>query len=167
MPPRCSPRRRPRWPVATRSPTRPRKAGLIAPANLRLAFEDDDGFGDATAETSAELDVIARYAAAEALATRRDDAVPDARAVDATPDVTLAEARAAFASGDLEASASASEDVAFTWSTAESVGQSRALSIGLIVLAVLFGLALLITTLRRRRRRRRRRVTMQATRLHD
>ncbi len=143
------------------------KAGLIAPANLRLAFEDDDGFGDATAETSAELDVIARYAAAEALRPGEMTPFLTLGLWNETPDVELEEARAAFARGDLEASASASEDVALTWSSAESLGQSRALSIGLIALAVLFGLALLIATLGRRRRRRRRRVTMQATRLHD
>ena len=143
------------------------KAGLIAPPNLRLAFEDDDGFGDAAAETSAELDVIARYAAAEALRPAEMTPLLTLGLWNETPEVGLQEARTAFARGDLEASASASDDVAFTWSTAESLGQSRALSIGLIVLAVLFALALLIATLNRRRRRRRRRVTMQATRLDD
>ena len=143
------------------------KAGLVASPNLRLAFEDDDGFGDATAETSAELDVIARFTAAEALRPVEMTPFLTLGLWNETPDVALEEARTAFASGDLAASASASGDVAFTWSTAESLGQSRALSIGLIVLAVLFALALLIATLRRRRRRRRGRVTMQATRLHD
>ena len=47
-------------------------AGLIAPASLRLAFEDDDGFDDSTAEAAAELDVIARYVTANALRPRGD-----------------------------------------------------------------------------------------------
>ena len=78
-----------------------------------------------------------------------------------TPDVELAASRSAFAKGDLEASATASDDAAWTWANAESLGQSRAVSIGLIVLAVLFRLALVIATVSRRRRRR---VTMQASR---
>jgi hypothetical protein len=138
------------------------KAGLIAPATLRLAFEDDDGFGDASAETTAELDAIARYAAAAALRPGEMTPFLTLGLWGQTPDVQLAEAREAFAMGDLDASASASEDVAWTWSNAEQIGQSRAVSIGLIVLAVLFGLALILTTARRRRRRR---VTMQARRL--
>ena len=48
------------------------EAGLIAPASLRLAFEDDDGFDDATAETTAELDVIGRYVAATRRCDRRE-----------------------------------------------------------------------------------------------
>ena len=139
-------------------------AGLIAPATLRLAFEDDDGFGDASAEATAELDVIARYAAAKALRPGEMTPFLALGLWGQTPDIELARAREAFAMGDLDASASASEDVAWTWSNAEQIGQGRAVSIGLIVLAVLFGLALIFTTLRRRRRRR---VRMQATRLRS
>ena len=117
------------------------KAGLIAPAALRLAFEDDDGFDDSTAETSAELDVIGRYVAAEALRPREITPILALGLWGQTPDAQLAEAREAFAKGDLEASAAAAEDAAWTWTNAESLGQSRAVSIGLIVLAILFGLA--------------------------
>jgi hypothetical protein len=139
-----------------------RAAGLTAPATLRLAFEDDDGFADSTAETSAELDVIGRYVAAEALRPAEITPLLTLGLWGQIPDAQLTESRSAFAMGDLRASASASEDAAGTWSSAESVGQSRAVSIGLIVLAVLFGLALIVGTLRRRRRRH---VTMQARRL--
>ena len=137
-------------------------AGLTAPATLRLAFEDDDGFADSTDETSAELDVIGRYVAATALRPAEMTPLLTLGLWGQTPDVQLAESRAAFATGDLHASASASGDAARTWSSAESLGQSRSVSLGLIVLAILFGLALIISTLRRRRRRR---ITMQARRL--
>jgi hypothetical protein len=131
------------------------RAGLIAPATLRLAFEDDDGFDDATAETTAELDVIGRYVAATALRPTEMTPLMTLGLWGLTPEQELDEARDAFAMGDLAASAAASEYVATTWAGAESVGQNRAISIGLIVLALVFALALVIATARRRRRRRR------------
>ncbi len=137
-------------------------AGLTAPATLRLAFEDDDGFADSTAETTAELDVIGRYVAAVALQPAEMSPVLTLGLWGQTPDAQLDESRTAFAMGDLEASASASENAARSWSDAESLGQNRAVSIGLIVLAILVGLAVILGTLRRRRRRR---VILQARRL--
>jgi hypothetical protein len=137
------------------------RAGLIAPATLRLAFEDDDGFDDATAETNAELDVIGRYVRANSLRPTEMTPLMTLGLWGLTPEQELTEARDAFATGDLAASAAASEYVATTWASAESVGQNRALSIGLIVLALVFALAVVSATARRRRRRR---VTMQATR---
>jgi hypothetical protein len=139
-----------------------RDAGLIAPATLRLAFEDDDGFDDSTAEATAELDVIRRYVTARELRPAEITPLLTLGLWGQTPDVELADARAAFARGDLPAAAAAADDAAMTWANAESLGQTRGISIGLIVLAAIMGLALLITTVRRRRRRR---VTMQATRV--
>jgi hypothetical protein len=75
-----------------------------------------------------------------------------------TPEQELAEARDAFAKGDLAASAAASGYVAATWADAEVVGQNRAIGIGLIALALIFALAIIIGTARRRRRLRRRRM---------
>ena len=138
------------------------KVGLIAPATLRLAFEDDDGFDDASAEATAELDVIGRYAAAEALRPTETTPFTTLGLWGLTPEARLAEARDAFAKGDLAASAAASEDVEFTWATAAGIGQSRAISLGLIVLAIVMILALAVSTARRRRRRRMR---MQASRI--
>ncbi len=138
------------------------KAGLIAPATLRLAFEDDDGFDDASAEATAELDVIGRYVAAEALRPTETTPFTTLGLWGLTPEARLVEARDAFARGDLAASAAASEDVEFTWATAAGIGQSRAISIGLIVLAIVMILALMIQTARRRRRRR---IRMQASRM--
>ena len=140
------------------------KAGLIVPASLKLTFEDDDGFDDSMAETSAELDVIGRYVAATALRPTEQTPVLALGLWGLTPEARLAEARTAFAKGDLATSAAASDDVAAAWSHSGAIGQTRAISIGLIVLAVLIGLTMILSTLRRRRRRRRR-VTMQATRL--
>jgi hypothetical protein len=139
-------------------------AGLIVPASLKLAFEDDDGFDDSKAETRDELDVIGRYVAATALRPTEQTPVLALGLWGLTPEARLAEARTAFAKGDLAASAAASDDVAATWTHSGAIGQSRAISIGLIVLAVLIALTMIISTLRRRRRRRRH-VTMQATRL--
>ncbi len=130
-------------------------AGLTPPATLRLAFEDDDGFDDATAEATAELDVIGRYVAAEALRPAETSPILTLGLWGLTPETQLTEARDAFARGDLGASAAASLDVATAWANAEAVGQTRAISIGLIVLAVLLALLLLLEMSRRRRRRRR------------
>ena len=134
------------------------RAGLIAPATLRLAFEDDDGFDDATAETNAELDVIGRYVAADALRPAQMTPFLALGLWGLDPEQELAEARDAFARGDLPAAAAAAGYVATTWAEAEGVGQNRAISIGLIVLALIFALAVVIETARRRRRRRRRRM---------
>ena len=117
---------------------------------------------NSSAETTAELDVIARYVAAAALRPRETAPFLTLGLWGQTPEAELAEARDAFAKGDLDASASAARDAEWTWANAESLGQNRAVSIGLIVLAVLFALALVFATIRRHRRRR---VTMQATRL--
>ena len=134
------------------------RAGLVAPASLRLAFEDDDGFDDTTAETTAELDVIARYVTATALRPTEMTPLRTLGLWGLDPEHELAEARDAFAKGDLAASAAASGYVAATWADAESIGQNRAISIALIVLALIFALAFVLETVRRRRRRRRRRM---------
>lgn len=133
------------------------RAGLIAPDTLRLAFEDDDGFADTTLEATAELDVIGRYMAAEALRPAEMTPILTLGLWGLTPEAVLASARDAFAKGDLGASAAAADDVAYTWANAESIGQNRAISIGLILLALVMILAMVVTTVRRRRRRRRRR----------
>ena len=130
-------------------------AGLTPPPTLRLAFEDDDGFDDAAAEATAELDVIARYVAAEALRPAEITPILTLGLWGLTPEAQLDRAREAFQDGDLAGSAAASQDVSTTWANAESVGQARAISIGLIALALLLALGLSVAMARRRRRRRR------------
>jgi hypothetical protein len=131
------------------------RAGLIAPDTLRLAFEDDDGFADSSAEAAAELDVINRYVVADALRPAEVTPILALGLWGQTPEAVLASARESFAKGDLAGSASASDDVAVTWANAETIGQNRAISIGLILLALLMICLMAVTTVRRRRRRRR------------
>ena len=130
-------------------------AGLVAPASLRLAFENDDGFDDATAEASSELQAVERYT--EAVARRPTQLTPlmSLGMWGETPDADLVAARDAFARGDMSASSLASDEAAASWSNAESIGQGRAFSIGTLVLFGLMALGLFLATFRRRRRRRR------------
>ncbi len=137
-------------------------AGLVPPATLRQAFEDDDGFADALAEGGAELHAIERYVAATAHRPSDAGPVTTLGLLGETPDADLAAARTAFADGALAGAAEASDEAAASWLNAEPLGQGRAFSIGTIVLAVLFLLALIVAT---RRRRRQRRVRMHATRI--
>jgi hypothetical protein len=136
-------------------------AGLEAPATLRQAFEDDDGFADALAEGGAELQAIERYVAAAAYRPASVTPVTTLGLLGETPDADLAAARAAFADGALAASAAASDEAAASWLNADPLGQGRAFSIGTFAVALLFMLALIVAT----RRRRRRRVRMHATRI--
>jgi hypothetical protein len=131
-------------------------AGLVPPAALRLAFEDDDGFDDATAEAAAELQTIDRYVAA--VAHRPAELSPMMRLgmLGETPEADLVAARDAFARGDLPASALASDEATASWTNAESIGQGRAFSLGALGVFALMALALFVTTFRRRRRRRNR-----------
>jgi hypothetical protein len=139
-----------------------KSAGLVAPDALRLAFEDPDGFDDATAEAAAEREVIERYVAATGLRPIGDGPILTLGLWGTTPETDLAAARNAFARGELEVAAAATEDAAAVWASAERIGQSRAISIALLALAVLIGLAILVAATRRRRRRR---VRMHATRV--
>jgi hypothetical protein len=130
------------------------QAGLIAPSALRLAFEDDDGFDDATAEASAELLAIERYNDAVAGRPAQLTPIMSLGMWGETPEADLVAARDAFARGDMAASALASDEAAASWSNAEPIGQGRAFSIGTLVLFGLMVLGLFVTTRRRRRRRR-------------
>lgn len=137
------------------------KAGLSVPIALRDAFEDDDGFDDAIAEGGAELQAVDHYVTA---AARRPTALTPLMALGLwgeAPEADLVAARDAFARGELQASAAASDEAAASWVNAETIGQGRAFSVAMIVLAVLFTLSLFVVNLRRRHRRR---VRMQATR---
>jgi hypothetical protein len=133
-------------------------ADLIAPAALRVAFEDDDGFEDATAEASAELQTIERYV--EAVGRRPAQLTPimTLGMWGETPEADLVAARDAFARGDMAASTLASDEAAASWANAESIGQGRAFSIGTLVLFSLMAFGLSVATFRRRRRRRRARM---------
>ena len=128
-------------------------AGLTAPATLRDAFEDDDGFDDALAEGGAELQAIEHYT--DAVAQRPAETTPlmALGLIGQTPDAQLVEAREAFARGDLAGSAEAADHAASTWLDAEPSGQRRAFSIAAIIVALVFVLTLIVVSIRRRRRR--------------
>ncbi len=129
-------------------------AGLIAPAGLRLAFEDADGFDDAAAEAAAELTTITAYTDAVAARSTATSPFTQLGLWNETPDADLSAAREAFATGDLKASIAASAEAEASWSEADTVGQGRAVSIGLLVLAAVLAVLLLIAAIRRRHRRR-------------
>ncbi len=131
-------------------------ADLIAPSALRLAFEDDDGFEDATIEATAELRTMDRYVAATTLRPPQITPLLTLGLWSETPETDLIGARDAFARGDLEGSVAASDEAAASWANAESVGGGRAFSIGALILASLLFVGMLVATIRRRRRRRRR-----------
>jgi len=138
--------------------------GLTPSPALESAFEGDDGFADAVAEADAEDIAIAAYR--DAVATRPATADPITTlglwGVDPEADVTSA--RAAFEAGDLVASAHAADAAETTWTSATSLGQGRAISIAMLLAAVLLAVILAIAWVRGRHGRRRR-SRMQAHRI--
>ena len=82
----------------------------------------------------------------------------------ADPEATLAAARTAFEAGDLVGSAHAAEAAEATWTGATSIGQGRAISIAMLLAAILLAVILAIAW-RPRADRRRRRSRMQAHRI--
>lgn len=131
------------------------RAGVIAPDTLRVAFEDDDGFDDALAEADAELAAIARYAAADDARPAEPTILVDLGLWGEDPAADLATARAALARGDLEDAVAAAGDAQAVWSTAASIGQGRAISLGLLALAAVLAVVLVFGAWRRRHRGRR------------
>ena len=138
-------------------------AGLYAPGTLRTAFENDDVLDDATAEASAELTTIERYVAAVAQRPAQTTPLTALGLWNETPEADLIAARDAFAKGDLQGSAHASDEAAASWANAESVGQGRAISVITLLVFALMALGLFATTFRRRRRRRRIRMARPIT----
>lgn len=126
------------------------RAGVIAPDTLRAAFEDDDGFDDALTEADAELTAIARYAAADDARPTEPSILIDLGLWGEDPATDLSTARAALARGDLEDAVAAAGDAQAVWSTAASIGQGRAVSLGLLALAAVLAVVLLFGAWRRR-----------------
>jgi hypothetical protein len=130
------------------------EAGLIAPAALRLAFEDDDGFDDAREEAAAELETIRRYSDAVSARPATDDPFIEIGLWGEEPEADLVAARNALARGDLEGSARSSLAAMTTWADAQATGQGRVISIALLLAAAVLAIVLVIAALHRRRRSR-------------
>ncbi len=130
------------------------KSGLTPPGTLRTAFETPDGFGAASQEATAERAAIDRYDAAVDSRIAAPDAFQTLGLWDATPESSLAEARDAFAAGDLGRSVRAAGAAAAAWSSAAEIGRARAISIGAGALAILLALIMVVAVVRGLRRRR-------------
>ncbi len=128
-------------------------SGLTPPRTLELAFADPAGFAGATDEAASELEAIHRYDLAAATRPATVDLFQTLGLWGETPSAELDQARARFASGDLNGSATAAAAAAATWSGAEELGRGRLVSIGALSLAGLLALALIGAWLRGRRRR--------------
>lgn len=128
--------------------------GLEPPGTLRVTFEDDDGFADATAEVESELEVIDRYRQAVALRPTAPTPVVALGLWGTTPEGSLQDAAIAFERGDLRSAASAADRAAAIWSDAERIGTGRIGSLLALALAALLAITMLILSFRRRGRRR-------------
>ena len=138
-------------------------AGLTPPSTLKDAFEDGNGFADALDAASAETAAIARYSAAATAEPVAPDLVTQIGLWGSTPKASLADARTAFAAGDLAGSAVAADAARSVWTTAPDVGQGRLVSVAALALAVIAAFVLLGLTLRGRRRRRRSQAVFAST----
>ena len=117
-------------------------AGLSLPTGLELAFESDAGFTAASAEADAEAAAISLIVDAGASRPATPDAVQQVGLLWSTPDDVLADARRAFARGELSASAELAVNARETWALAADVGRNRILfGTGLVIL---LGLAILV-----------------------
>jgi hypothetical protein len=131
-------------------------AGLSPPGTLRLAFEGEDGFSDVRIEAEAQLEAISRYEEAVAIRPISPDFLEELGLWQADPDARLAEAREAFAAGDLAGAALAADAARSTWAEAAEVGRGRLIGIVAGTLALLLGLLILLALARRSVSRRRR-----------
>jgi len=145
---------------ATRSARAAAASGLTAPTTLRTAFESPDGFASATLEATAELEAIQRYDAAAKARPDGSDPLVQLGLWGTTPEPELASSRTLFATGDLNGSATTAGSALSTWTGAAETGRGRAISLGVLVLAIVA--ALVVGAIWLRGRRRRGRVTMTA-----
>jgi hypothetical protein len=119
-------------------------AGVTLPGTLEGLVEGNGGIPVAAAEASAELstiEAIQQAAATEPNATAGSPALlASVGLLGSDPGAKLADARSAFAAGKLNQAIAEASSAAATWTTAASVGWTRIVSAGLLVLAgLLFG----------------------------
>jgi len=130
-----------------------RQAGVTLPPTLQGLFEGNGGVPVAAAEATAEqstIEAIREAAATEPAATTEAPSVlVSVGLLGSDPGARLADARTAFAAGDLNHAISEASDAAATWTGAASIGRTRLVSVGLLVVAGLL-LARLLWSRRRR-----------------
>jgi hypothetical protein len=129
-------------------------ADLVAPDSIRAAFEDADGFEDAALEAAAVLDTIHRIEAATALRPMEDSPMLTLGLWGETPDADLDSAAAALAAGYHDAARAAADEAARSWSSAETIGTTRAASIGALIAAFVLGVTIAVVAVRGRLRGR-------------
>lgn len=129
------------------------RANLILPATLEAAFEGDGGLDAAAAEASAQLATIGAIESAEEQRPAAPNLLHQVGLLGAPdPVLRMAEARSAFARGDLDAALVAAAEAEATWLAAEESGRGRLISVALLILSVLLLLGLLVQGFRRGRR---------------
>jgi hypothetical protein len=129
-------------------------AGMSLPPAVQRAFEGDTGLATAAAEATTELVIIGEVEKIAALRPSNPDIVTRVGLIDVRPDEDLAAAKAAFATGDLDATLRHANDARAAWRSAKEVGRNRLVSAALIGLTVLLFARLLLGRLRRRGARR-------------
>jgi hypothetical protein len=127
-------------------------AGVRLPDRLRAAFEAAGGPSSAVVELNVEHEVIADIAAAGQAALAPRDTLAAVGLMGSEPDTALADARAAFAAGNLDLASRNAVAVSDIYGSAEQTGRSRAIS----ALAALASVSFLVAALARQFRRRRR-----------
>lgn len=128
-------------------------AGLTLPATLQGLFEGNGGVPAAAAEATAEQSTLEAIQQAAAVEPAASAAAPplfvSIGLLGSDPGAKVADARKAFAAGELHQAISESSDAAATWTSAASIGRTRIVSAGLLVLASLI-LARMLWVRRRR-----------------
>jgi hypothetical protein len=137
-------------------------AQLELPRAMRAAFEGQASFAAAAAEADAELQTIAAYRAAAAVQPAAPDIVLEVGLWGATPDADLAQAAAAFSSGDLRASVEASARAQVAWAGAAELGRNRLMTILGATIASLIAVGFIVGRFRSMRRRLARRAEARA-----
>jgi len=131
--------------------------GLTPSENVEQAFEDEDGFEDATTELAGQFEVVDRYQRAVALRPVEPPPLQALGLWGTDPEGQLQDAADAFATGDLASAATAADTASALWTDAESVGIGRAGSLFALTLAAIIAIVMLVASVRRRRGRRERR----------
>lgn len=129
-------------------------AHLILPSTLEAAFEGDGGLAPASAEASTELATIGAIERAESRRPAEPNVMQQVGLLGAPdPALRLADARSAFARGDLDGALTAAAEAEATWVGAEESGRGRLISVALLALSVLLLLGLVAQGIRRARRK--------------